>query len=91
MHMDKKIKLYKEGIISYEDLLKSDINDSFKMQIEYELNPNKEPYVELDKIKEFMNTLTYPLYFLDFETFQQAIPLYDGISPYNQIPFHLFL
>ena len=91
MHLDKKIKLYKDGIISYEDLLKNGIDDKYKMQIEYELDPNKKPYMELDKIKEFMDTLTYPLYFLDFETFQQAIPLYDGISPYNQIPFQYSL
>ncbi len=91
MSFAKKVKLYKEGIINYKDLLKSDIKDSYKMQIEYDLNPNKEPYVELDKIKKFMNTLTYPLYFLDFETYQQSIPLYDGISPYNQIPFQYSL
>ena len=91
MRLDKKIKLYKDGIISYEDLLKSDIDNSYKMQIEYELDPDKEPYIELEKLKEFMGTLSYPLYFLDFETFQQAIPLYDGISPYNQIPFQYSL
>ena len=38
-----------------------------------------------------MNTLYYPFYFLDFETFQQAIPKYDGISPYMQIPFQYSL
>ena len=91
MRLDKKIKLYKDGIISYEDLLKSDINEAYKMQIEYELDPNKEPYIELERLKDFMDTITYPLYFLDFETFQQAIPLYDGISPYNQIPFQYSL
>jgi hypothetical protein len=31
--------------------------------------------------------LKYPLYFLDFETYQTAIPLYDGLKPYSQIPF----
>ena len=91
MHLDKKIKLYKDGIISYEDLLKNGINDKYKMQIEYELDPNKKPYMELERLKEFMDTLTYPLYFLDFETFQQAIPLYDGISPYDKIPFQYSL
>ena len=31
------------------------------------------------------------MYFLDFETFQQAIPEFDGINPYKQIPFQYSL
>ena len=38
-----------------------------------------------------MSTLEYPLYFLDFETYQEAIPQYDGVSPYMQIPFQYSL
>lgn len=34
-----------------------------------------------------MKTLYYPLYFLDFETYQTAIPEFDGTSPYEKIPF----
>jgi len=43
--------------------------------------------VEKDKIKAEFDTLTFPLYFLDYETFPAAIPRFDGFSPYNQIPF----
>ena len=43
------------------------------------------------KIREFLNSLSYPLYFLDFETFQSVIPLYDGSRPYQQIPFQYSL
>lgn len=35
--------------------------------------------------------LSYPLYFLDFETFNPAIPLYDNSSPYEQIVFQYSL
>ena len=38
-----------------------------------------------------MDTLTYPLYFLDFETYQEAIPSFDGIRPFMQIPFQYSL
>lgn len=38
-----------------------------------------------------MKNLYYSLYFLDFETFQQPIPKYDGIRPYMQIPFQYSL
>ena len=86
----KKIKLYKEGIISFNDLLNSDIDKMYKQQIEHELN-NLEDDVNVSKIKDFLDTLSYPLYFLDFETFQSPIPPYDGISPYDQIPFQYSL
>ena len=90
MQNKKKIDLYNDGIISYEELLNADIDKKYKQQIEYELN-NLEDYINKDKIKEFLNTLSYPLYFLDFETFQMAIPLYDNISPYMQVPFQYSL
>jgi len=35
--------------------------------------------------------LTSPIYHLDFETFQQAIPEFKDISPYQQIPFQYSL
>jgi hypothetical protein len=38
-----------------------------------------------------LETLSYPLYFLDFETFNPAIPPFDGTKPYRQIPFQYSL
>jgi len=39
------------------------------------------------EINDFVDSLQYPLYFLDFESFQPAVPLYDKSRPYQQIPF----
>ena len=86
----KKIELYKKGIITYEDLLNSDISDKYKDIIKIELGLS-EPYINKDNIKEFLNSLSYPLYFLDFETFTEPIPKFDGIRPYMQIPFQYSL
>ena len=86
----QKFKLYNEGIITYEVLLNTNLDDKIKIQIDYALN-NKEDLINKDKIKDFLNTLSYPLYFLDFETFQEAIPKYNGIRPYDQIPFQYSL
>lgn len=38
-----------------------------------------------------MKKIKYPLYFLDFETMMFAIPPYDGLKPYQQIPFQYSL
>ena len=85
-----KFKYYDKGIYSYEDLLKEDIKDKYRQQIEFSLY-DKNTYIDIDKIKDFISTLYYPMYFLDFETFQQAIPKYDGIRPYMQVPFQYSL
>lgn len=39
------------------------------------------------KITEELESLIFPLYFLDYETFPCAIPRFDGFSTHNQIPF----
>ena len=90
MHKDKKFELYKKGIINFEDVANENINQKYLEQVIFELN-NKPPKIEKEKIKEFMGQLTYPLYFLDFETFQLAIPEFDGTNPYMQIPFQYSL
>lgn len=38
-------------------------------------------------LKEEINRLTFPLYFMDFETLFPAIPRHPGMRPYDQIPF----
>ena len=90
MKISTKFKFYHQGIYRYQDLLQENINPKYKQQIEYELY-HKEPYIDKNAIKEILDTFTYPLYFLDFETYQQAIPEYDGIKPYMQIPFQYSL
>ena len=77
MTSNKKFEFYKKGIISYEDLLHENINSKYKEQIEFELF-DKEDYIDKKKIKDFLDTLSYPLYFLDFETYQVPVPEYDG-------------
>ena len=85
-----KFDLYNKNVYKYSDLLKENINDKYKQQIEFELY-DKEDYINKRKIKEFLNTLDKDIYFLDFETYQQPIPLFDNVKPYMQIPFQYSL
>jgi hypothetical protein len=48
-------------------------------------------HVDPKAIREFLETLVYPVHYLDFETFQTAIPLFDGIRPYQKVPFQFSL
>ena len=45
-----------------------------------------EPVIDRDGLKKALDSIVYPAYYLDFETVQTCIPLYDGIAPYEQIP-----
>ena len=83
----KKLELYLNGVYSYEDILEGGIrlNEMRRRQVEYALE-DKGTYVDKKGIDEFLGTLFFPLYFLDFETVQPVIPRYVGTKPYQQIP-----
>ena len=84
----KKEEAYKSGFISFQDVVNNGVKLSEKqaLQVNTVLN-NLPPKIDKTAIHNFLSTLRYPLYHLDFETFQQAIPMWDNVSPYMQIPF----
>ena len=52
---------------------------------------NIEPNIDKPAIKQFLDELEYPLYFLDYETMAGLIPYFDGHRPYQQVPFQYSL
>ena len=87
---NKKFELYNQNVITFKDI--TDItNFTTTQQIQIESELSQEEIINSDNIKDFLDTLTYPIYHLDFETFQQAIPEFEGISPFQQIPFQYSL
>ena len=82
----RAFELYEQGI-----LLLNDIPDDFKLntsqQIQVTAHKTGEPVINRAALEEFLDQIEYPLYFMDFETFQSAVPEYDGTRPYQQIPF----
>lgn len=44
-----------------------------------------------DRIRERLSSLQYPIYFLDFETYAYAVPRFQGMRPYQQLPFQYSL
>jgi hypothetical protein len=86
MHLTKKYELYREGIISINDVpLDYPLNKNNKLQLD--VHKSGKAIIDKKAIKNFLSDLSYPLYFMDFETFQPAVPLYDNSKPYQQIPF----
>lgn len=90
LNINKKIELYKKGVIDFKDLLNEKLNKNYLEQIDFKIN-NREPKINKEKIKEFLDTLKGPIYFLDFETYQDAIPKYEGQRVYGKVPFQYSL
>ena len=81
--------LYSQKKIKQKDIPLDLLNKKQRQQVV--ATAKKQNAVNKKKIREFLTTLSYPLYFLDFETFMGAIPLYDGVKPYQQVPFQYSL
>ena len=87
-----KINLYQKGVISFDDVLKDGyVNDTLRLrQIDFALH-ERGTHIDKGGLRRFLGELSFPLYFLDFETLMPVIPLYVGTKPYQQIPFQYSL
>ena len=86
----KQFSLYEQGIISIKDI-PNDITLSRQQHIQKECVITGTTHIEKENIQLFLDGLKYPLYYLDFETMGPVIPLYDGMKPYQTIPFQFSL
>ena len=86
----KSMQLYREGITKVED-----IPEDFKLTKNQQLFVDSWKFnkstINKEAIKEFVNSLSYPIYHFDFETINPAIPQYSGMSPYEKYPFQYSL
>ncbi len=89
MSMGKKTEHFNAGRVTFEDMRGEKLNDTQRLQLECTLNHTE--HIDRDDIRRFLDTLRYPLYFLDFETMQFALPQYDDSKPYQQITFQYSL
>ncbi|MFK5925944.1 MAG: DUF2779 domain-containing protein, partial [Desulfuromusa sp.] len=62
-----------------------ELNNVQRQQVE--ATQKQQDSTDNDKVKEFLDTLWYPLCHLDFETFNTPIPKFDHTRPYQQVPF----
>ena len=83
-------ELYSQGIVLIKDI-PSDVKLTSKMQIQLECVKSGKPHIEKEAIKNFLKTLNYPLHYFDFETFSSGVPMYNGLKPYQQVPFQYSL
>ncbi|MEI6835684.1 MAG: DUF2779 domain-containing protein [Candidatus Falkowbacteria bacterium] len=86
----KLANLVDSNIFSLEDISNHHIF-SKTQQNQIAVHKSQLPLIDLESIRSELATLVYPLYFLDYETYPAAIPLFKGFKPYQQIPFQFSL
>ena len=83
---DIAFSLYRDGIIEISQINETSMLSDIQQKQHGAVKGNGKS-IDKDSIRQFLKKLQYPLYFLDFETFATAIPLFDGLRPYQNIPF----
>lgn len=87
---NKKFELYYKGVLNFEDIpIDYPLSNAQQLQVDGELNDKE--FIDKTNIRDFLGTISEPIGFLDFETFMQAVPSFDGQRPYQQIPFQYSL
>lgn len=86
----KAQSLQEMDILAIEDI-PHDFSLSPKQRLHVEAVRTGQPIINPPAIRESLGNLRYPLYFLDYETFNPAVPLFQGYRPYEHIVFQYSL
>jgi len=90
MFKSKCFELHDGGIVCLNEV-PEDIKLNDKQKIQRGLAFDGGKHIDKLGIKNFLNKLEYPIYYLDFETINPAVPKFDGMKPYQRIPFQFSL
>ncbi len=90
IRVKKALDYYRSGATQIKDL-SSQFELTDKQQIQKDCEINGKEHIDIIGIRKFLDSLQYPLYYIDFETYALAIPIYDKMKPYQRIPFQFSL
>ena len=82
-------ELYRQGMVRLEDIPPDAL--PAKQRFVRDAYIARSELFDRDQVGEFLDSLWYPLYFLDFETFSLPVPPFDGTRPYQHIPYQYSL
>ncbi|MDY6325952.1 MAG: DUF2779 domain-containing protein [Bacteroidales bacterium] len=87
----KQVENMKNGIVTFPDIIKSGIKLTPMQKMQVDCSMHGTTHIDKDGLREFLGSLSYPIYHLDFETMQLIVPPFDGTRSYQQIPFQYSL
>lgn len=83
-------ELYRQGIVRMEDVPLDMLGWRQKLQLDGLLH--RKNHIDINAVQIFLDSLSYPLCFMDFETtYMTPVPIFDGTRPYQQVPFQFSL
>lgn len=90
IHRNALLPALDRGIIAMVDW-PDDLPLNPKQRRQVELARNAREHIDHEAITTFLGALRAPLWFLDYETFQEPVPRWSGYAPHQQIPFQYSL
>jgi hypothetical protein len=82
-------------LVDDEIFVTTDIPNEFSLTpnqaIQVSVDKNGQPLIKVEKIHEELAQLEYPLYFIDYESVNPAIPLFENTRPHQQAVFQYSL
>ncbi|MEK7287254.1 MAG: DUF2779 domain-containing protein [Elusimicrobiota bacterium] len=91
-----RIRHEKVAVLLDRDIMRiRDIPENFPLtqpqELQVAVEKSGRPHIDRQEIAKCLREPRYPLHFIDFETIFPAIPPYDSIRPFQQIPFQASL
>jgi hypothetical protein len=86
----EQFNLYQAGYTTIPEIPARNALDK-NANIHIQALKTKKVMIDQEGINAFLSTVQYPVFFMDFESFMPAIPLYDKTKPYQHIPFQYSL
>jgi len=90
LHQNKARQLIREGVRAIRDIPPGfPLTD--RQLCQFQAVKLGKPIINHEAIEGELDKLEYPLYFLDYETFNPAVPYFDGYKPYQHMVFQYSL
>jgi len=87
----KKVEELERRGIRYITDIPKDFPLSPKQNLQVRATKLGQQLILNEPIRDFLRMLQYPLYFLDYETLGGIVPAFEGLRPYQQLPFQYSL
>jgi len=83
----QKVTLYNQGIHTFKDISKATLPLSAIQQRQCDVEISQKPYINLNELRLFFNSITSTVHFFDSEACQFPIPVLFTKKPFETFPF----
>lgn len=87
---EAQFTMFNSGIKQISDIA-DDMPLKHAQQVQIKSVKQQQPIIDTEGIKQFLASVKYPIYFMDFESSMPAVPLLANTRPYENIPIQYSL